>query len=162
MPSTAVFRGAVALMVVSLVAAVWHVVAWPQFPAPEPLALAPLATRTPFAAIAPPVATATAQGASGATATPGAITATPSGSPAASATAGAPNTASGTATATAAPTQPPAPTATPRPGRRYAIESGDTLSGIASEFGTTVDAITAANGITSETLLRIGQELIIP
>jgi nucleoid-associated protein YgaU len=129
MPSTAVFRGAVALMAVSLAAAVWHVVAWPQFPAPEPLALAPLATRTPFAAIAPPVATATAQGATAvATTTPGAAT----------------------------------PTPTPRPGRRYVIESGDTLSGIAADMGTTVEAITAANGITTDTLLRIGQELIIP
>lgn len=162
MPSTAVFRGAVALMVVSLVAAVWHVVAWPQFPAPEPLALAPLATRTPFAAIAPPVATATAQGAAAVTTTPGAATATPSGSPTASATAGAGNTATATTTATAAPTQTPAPTATPRPGRRYVVESGDTLSGIASDMGSTVDAITAANGITTDTLLRIGQELIIP
>ena len=156
MPSTAGFRGAVALLALSLIAAVWHLVAWPQFPNPEPLVLAPLPTRTPYALIAPPVATSTPRTAGSATPS----TTVPTGSPAAG---GSPSPGSSpAATASPAPTQTPAPTATARPGRRYAVESGDTLLGIASQFGTTVGAITAANGITEDTLLRIGQELLIP
>ena len=49
----------------------------------------------------------------------------------------------------------------PRPST-YAVQSGDTLSALADEWGTTVDAIAAANGITNPNLLYIGQELRIP
>ena len=158
MPSSAVFRGTAALLAISLVAAVWHLVAWPQFPSPEPMALAPLATRTPYAVIATPVATSTPRAAGAATpvsTTTAAGTPTTGETPAAAAASPVPTT-------TAAPTQTPAPTATPRPGRRYLVESGDTLLGIAIQFGATVGAITAANGITEDSLLRIGQELVIP
>jgi LysM repeat protein len=46
--------------------------------------------------------------------------------------------------------------------RRYRVKSGDTLAGIAAQFGTTVKAICAANGIANPGLIRVGQELIIP
>ncbi|MEO6207651.1 MAG: LysM domain-containing protein [Candidatus Limnocylindrales bacterium] len=41
----------------------------------------------------------------------------------------------------------------------YTIRSGDTLSGIAATFGTTVDALTRLNDITDASTLRIGQVL---
>jgi hypothetical protein len=63
---------------------------------------------------------------------------------------------------TLAPTPTPAPTATPAPTRRtYVVQEGDTLNGIAQKFGTTVQAIKSANGLTSDTI-NIGQVLIIP
>lgn len=68
-----------------------------------------------------------------------------------------------TAPATAAPTD--APTATPAPAesfRTYRVQSGDTLSAIAADFGTTSRAIAELNGITVNSTLRIGQVLKIP
>ncbi len=44
---------------------------------------------------------------------------------------------------------------------RYTVVTGDTLTNIAGRFGTTVDAIMIANGLTSD-LIQIGQVLIIP
>jgi murein DD-endopeptidase MepM/ murein hydrolase activator NlpD len=43
----------------------------------------------------------------------------------------------------------------------YEVESGDCLSVIAMDHDTTVASIMALNGITAESILRIGQELII-
>ena len=43
----------------------------------------------------------------------------------------------------------------------YVVEAGDTLSGIARRFNTTVNAIMELNSLSSE-LLSIGQELFIP
>ncbi len=43
----------------------------------------------------------------------------------------------------------------------YTVRSGDSLSKIARNFGTTVSAIKAANGKTSD-VIRIGEELVIP
>lgn len=43
----------------------------------------------------------------------------------------------------------------------YTVKSGDTLYGIAEEFGTTVSAITKLNNL-STTTLSIGQKLLLP
>jgi LysM repeat protein len=71
--------------------------------------------------------------------------------------------------APAAPTQPatgptPKPTPKPTPAYRttYRIKYGDTLSGIAATFHTTVLAIERLNGITDPTRLRVGQLIKIP
>ncbi|OZB50619.1 MAG: murein transglycosylase [Cellulomonas sp. 14-74-6] len=45
---------------------------------------------------------------------------------------------------------------------RYTVVPGDTLSAIASRFGTTVAAVAAANGLDSRGLIRIGQGLDVP
>lgn len=62
---------------------------------------------------------------------------------------------------------PPTPTpATPTPpptgGTIYVVQPGDTLSRIASRFGTTVSAIAQANGITNINYIYVGQRLLIP
>jgi murein DD-endopeptidase MepM/ murein hydrolase activator NlpD len=44
----------------------------------------------------------------------------------------------------------------------YVVQSGDTLFRIAERFGTTVEAIVAANDITNPSLIQVGQKLIIP
>jgi len=70
--------------------------------------------------------------------------------------------------ATAAPTAPAQPTAAPspttRPGQReHIVASGDTLSAIATRYGTTVAAVVAANNLPgTNTVLNIGQRLVIP
>ena len=46
-------------------------------------------------------------------------------------------------------------------GKIHVVEQGHTLSGIASAFGVTVDAIKRANNLRSD-VIRVGQELIIP
>ena len=88
-----------------------------------------------------------------------------------------------TATATAVPTAKPtlAPTAvpptatstatkavpaqaTPASGNQttYVIQAGDTLSVIAGRFKVSLDVLLAANQLTAKSVLRIGQQLIIP
>jgi LysM repeat protein len=42
------------------------------------------------------------------------------------------------------------------------VKPGDTLSGIAARFHTTVKAIAGANGISDPRLIRIGDVLVIP
>jgi len=93
-----------------------------------------------------------------ATASPTATTA-PSPSTAAEPTA-APS-ASATVEPTARPTRSTSePTATPAQ-TTYVVQEGDTLNGIAVQFGTTVEAIRQANGLPSD-VINIGQVLIIP
>lgn len=44
----------------------------------------------------------------------------------------------------------------------YLVRSGDTLGTIAEQFGVSLEAILAANGLTDPNLLSVGQALIIP
>jgi murein DD-endopeptidase MepM/ murein hydrolase activator NlpD len=44
----------------------------------------------------------------------------------------------------------------------HEVQSGETLFRIAEQYGTTVEAIVAANDISDPSLIRVGQELIIP
>lgn len=57
---------------------------------------------------------------------------------------------------------PPAPSPEPDLRGRYRVQSGDTLSAIAAEFGTTVDALAAVNGIANEDYIQAGWVLTIP
>jgi LysM repeat protein len=68
-------------------------------------------------------------------------------------------------TATAVPTVSPtgAPTATPGPTpHTYIVQKNDNLGLIAARFRTTAAAIAAASGIAVDSVLNIGQVLIIP
>jgi LysM repeat protein len=44
----------------------------------------------------------------------------------------------------------------------YVVASGDTLSGIAARFGTSVDALVQTNGIANPNMIGIGTRLILP
>ncbi|MDY7076282.1 MAG: FxLYD domain-containing protein [Chloroflexota bacterium] len=60
---------------------------------------------------------------------------------------------------------PPAPTATPTATPTpviHIVQEGDVLGSIAYQYGVSVQAIQAANGIENPQFLQIGQELIIP
>ena len=85
-----------------------------------------------------------------------------------------------TATATAAPTDTPSPTATLAPSatataatvdpnaeefpetRVHIVVDGDTVSDIALQYGSRVDAIRRANNLNAASLIYIGQRLIVP
>jgi len=83
---------------------------------------------------------------------------------------GAPDALTGLATPTIAPgiyltPIPPTPTFTPSPTPTpviHLVEQGDTLFGIAIDYGVTVDGLLRVNGLSAEDYLRIGQSLIIP
>jgi hypothetical protein len=75
-----------------------------------------------------------------------------------------------TAIPTAEPTQQPSPSPTQRPRssaaatpdvQTYVVKPGDTLSLIATRFGTSVEAIQQANGLGSD-VINIGEVLVIP
>ena len=55
-----------------------------------------------------------------------------------------------------------AQTATPPPGPVYIIQSGDSLSSIASRFGVILADLMAANNITDANNISAGSQLIIP
>lgn len=57
----------------------------------------------------------------------------------------------------AAQPEPPPPEATV-----YTVQPGDTLFGIAQQFGVSVDALAAANGLDDPGHINVGQRLIIP
>jgi LysM repeat protein len=91
-------------------------------------------------------------------------TSTPSQTPAPTDSPG--PTPSATLTPTNTPTSLPSPALTSTPSAAstpfiHVVQVGDTLYDIAAAYGTTVDAIMEANGLTS-TRLSVGQRLIIP
>lgn len=47
-------------------------------------------------------------------------------------------------------------------GGTYTVRSGDTLSSIAQELGTTVEALVEANDIADPDVIDIGQQLTVP
>ena len=51
---------------------------------------------------------------------------------------------------------------TPTPAGLYVVQQGDTLGGLAEDFGTTVDELMAANGLTDANAIQAGQTLLIP
>lgn len=61
------------------------------------------------------------------------------------------------------PTPPPTPTPTSTPEAFvYVVQGGDTLGSIASEFGTSLNAIIAVNELEDPNVLSIGQQIEIP
>lgn len=44
----------------------------------------------------------------------------------------------------------------------YTVKSGDTLTGIAAKFDTTVEALVASNGIKNKNVIYVGQVVKIP
>ena len=76
-------------------------------------------------------------------------------------------TATPTPTRTPTPSLPPSRTPTPSPTpsptpRRYVVQPGDTLIGIAGAFEVDIQTLAEANNISPDTPIRVGQELIIP
>lgn len=70
-----------------------------------------------------------------------------------------------TPTWTPTPTSTPTPTITPTPTPSFfvhTVEAGDTLIGIALAYGVPLEAILEANDIDRDSILHIGQELIVP
>ena len=65
------------------------------------------------------------------------------------------------AAAASPPATSPKPSATPKP-RTYKVKAGDTLSGIASRFHTTVKAIIAVNALKSPYVIHPGEILKLP
>jgi LysM repeat protein len=65
------------------------------------------------------------------------------------------------APAPAAPAPAPAAPAAPAAATTYTVVARDTLSGIASRFGTTTRNLMSINGITNANLIRVGQVLTI-
>ncbi|WP_149202931.1 LysM peptidoglycan-binding domain-containing protein [Actinotalea subterranea] len=60
-----------------------------------------------------------------------------------------------------APVAAPAAPAAPAAGA-HTVGRGDTVSGLATRYGTTTAAIVAANGLSADAMIRIGQVLTIP
>jgi LysM repeat protein len=57
----------------------------------------------------------------------------------------------------------PAPTALPRPDGAivHVVKAGDTVFGLALQYGVQMDQILQLNGLTKDSFIRVGQELII-
>src|SRR5258708_33130573 len=56
----------------------------------------------------------------------------------------------------------PADAPTPGGATIHVVQRNDTVFHIAQQYGTTVDAIVAANGLTNPTQIQIGERLLIP
>jgi LysM repeat protein len=63
---------------------------------------------------------------------------------------------------TTSPTPTPSPTSSASGSKTYTVKSGDTLSGIASRFGTTSRILMDLNSISNANLIKIGQILKLP
>jgi LysM repeat protein len=150
-PSGAVFRGTLLVLLVASVLALWLLIRPPGASDEESGAQAgqPTVTRTPTA-----VATTVLPSPSvPPTGTPG-VSPTPAGTP------GISPTPAGTPAATPTPT--PSPTPEPSPFIEYTVQQGDSLSSIAQQFGTTADELARINSITDPNTLNIGQILQVP
>jgi LysM repeat protein len=84
-------------------------------------------------------------------------TLTPTSTPAPTATAVPPTATQPAPTATIAATK-----AAGSQANSHRVRAGDTLSGIAQQYQVSLDALLAANRMPAATMLRIGQELVIP
>jgi LysM repeat protein len=141
-PSGAVFRGALLALLVASVLALWLLIRPPGDDESGAEAGQPSVTRTV-------VATTTAR-----------PSATPTGTPGASSTPGASPTPRASPGTTASPA--PSPTPEPSPFDEYTVQPGDSLSSIATQFGTTADELARINGITDPNSLSVGQTLLVP
>lgn len=123
----------------------------------------PSPTATPTATQPPPTATATSTATTVPPYTPTSTATTVAAAPAATATtvsvAATATTVDVVATATAT-GQPPVATPASPSGTTYLVQQGDTLFSIARRYGTSVDAIKAANGLASDTI-TVGQVLYL-
>lgn len=147
-PSAKVFRGSVVALVAASLVAVFLVVRPPESKSTADSART-VATATPIVTV---TATPTRQ-ASRTPSPPPPASVTPGASAAAT---GAPPSAS--ASASASPSAP----ATAAGQQTYTVKAGDTISGIAAQFGVDADSLLAANpGVTPQTL-QIGAVLKIP
>jgi len=143
-PSGALFRGALLVLLVASVLALWLLIRPPGADDESGAqASQPSVTRTPTATTARPSPSVAPTG------TPG-ISPTPGGTPGVSPTPG------GT------PTPAPSPTPEPSPFQEYTVQQGDSLSSIAQQFGTTADELARINGITDPNSLSVGQKLQVP
>ena len=146
-PSGALFRGALLVLLVASVLALWLLIRPPGTSDNESGAQAgqPSVTRTPtaLATTARPSVTPTGTPQGTATGTPG-VSATPGGTPGAT------------------PTPAPSPTPEPSPFEEYTVQQGDSLSSIAQQFGTTADELARINSITDPNTLDVGQKLQVP
>jgi len=146
-PSGALFRGALLVLLVASVVALWLLIRPPGTSDEESGAQAgqPSATRTPtaLATSARPSVTPTGTPRGTTTGTPG-VSPTPGGTPG----------------ATSTPT--PSPTPEPSPFEEYTVKQGDSLSSIAQQFGTTADELARINSITDPNTLDVGQKLQVP
>lgn len=137
-PGPLLFRGSVLTLVVATLVTIFLVVRPPEDKSQGPL-VRELPTTTPLASAT-------------ATPTPPGRTATP------------PRTASGTpspASATASPPATASASATAAGPRTYVVQPGDSLSAIAAEHDTTVDALLEANpGLTED--ITAGDEINLP
>lgn len=89
-------------------------------------------------------------------------TASPTRSLSSSPLASSPPASIGASAPASAPVPSATPVVTPAPSQRtYVVQQGDTLNDIAQRFGTTAEAIKAANGLANDTI-NVGQVLIIP
>lgn len=152
-PSGTVFRGSLVALLVASILALWLLIQPPGLSDDESgtAAVAP-ATVTPavLATVSAPSPTATP--AATETPTPEASP-TPEGTPAETAN----------ATPSPTPTPTPEPTPEPSPFTEYEVQSGDTLSSIASSFGTTVQRLVEINGLESQdVIINVGQKLLVP